>query len=277
MNFYYFHIGDYVAHTLHLSLEEDLIYRRLLDRYYITEKPLPLDLAALGRLIRLPADKRDLLEPILAEFFTRTDEGWRNKRADDEIAEMLMKQEASEEREEGKQTRLQRFRLQRAEMFQALQVRGIHPSWNIPMGELRRLFEANKTGPETPPETLFPPNEETAPETAPETTSNAPATTLPVTSTSTSTSKKEPPSGVQGGAKKASKKCPVDFEVSAELTSWAAEKVPGLDTAYETEKFLDYTFATARTDWPATWRQWMRKAYESSASNVLPINPARRV
>ena len=37
MNFFPFHIGDYAAHTKHLSLLEDLTYRRLLDLSDINE------------------------------------------------------------------------------------------------------------------------------------------------------------------------------------------------------------------------------------------------
>ncbi|NDH69342.1 MAG: DUF1376 domain-containing protein, partial [Gammaproteobacteria bacterium] len=33
MHYYQFHIGDYKSHTHHLSLLEDLAYRRLLDFY----------------------------------------------------------------------------------------------------------------------------------------------------------------------------------------------------------------------------------------------------
>ena len=40
MNYYPFHIGDYASHTRHLTLMEDLAYRRLLDLYYLHERPL---------------------------------------------------------------------------------------------------------------------------------------------------------------------------------------------------------------------------------------------
>ena len=50
MNYYPFHLGDYAAHTAHLEPMEDLAYRRMLDLYYRTEKPLPLDTAEIARL-----------------------------------------------------------------------------------------------------------------------------------------------------------------------------------------------------------------------------------
>ena len=40
MHYYSFHIGDYMSHTRHLSLIEDLAFRRLLDFYYLHEQPI---------------------------------------------------------------------------------------------------------------------------------------------------------------------------------------------------------------------------------------------
>lgn len=39
MNYYQFHVGDYAAHTRNLGLLEDLAYRRMLDAYYVNERP----------------------------------------------------------------------------------------------------------------------------------------------------------------------------------------------------------------------------------------------
>ena len=83
MHYYQFHIGDYAAHTRHLSLIEDLAYRRLLDLYYMTEKPIFTETAA--RLIGMREYGQEVL-CVLVEFFTETDEGFINKRADHEIA-----------------------------------------------------------------------------------------------------------------------------------------------------------------------------------------------
>lgn len=51
MNYYPFHIGDYASATRHLSWDEDAAYRRLLDLYYTTEKPIPLDERSVFRLL----------------------------------------------------------------------------------------------------------------------------------------------------------------------------------------------------------------------------------
>lgn len=90
MNFYPFHIGDYTLHTGHLSLEEDLAYRRLLDLYYITEKPITPDTDRAARLIRM-ADHKQAVADVLGEFFLKTDEGYVSKRADAEIAKYQAK------------------------------------------------------------------------------------------------------------------------------------------------------------------------------------------
>lgn len=57
-----------------------------------------------------------------------------------------------------------------------------------------------------------------------------------------------------------SRKCPATFVVTDELRQWAAQEFPGLNVDAETATFRDHTFATARTDWAGTWRNWMRKA-----------------
>jgi uncharacterized protein YdaU (DUF1376 family) len=80
---YKFHLGDYITHTTHLSDAEDLAYRRLLDLYYMSEKPIPLDTQAVSRKIRLDLD---ITESVLSEFFEITDEGYQNIRCDAEIA-----------------------------------------------------------------------------------------------------------------------------------------------------------------------------------------------
>lgn len=94
MNYYPFHIGDYASATRHLSWDEDLAYRRLLDVYYTTEKPLPGDLRQVCRLVLATTDaQREAVEVVLAEFFELTDDGWMSARADVEIATMRDKQQ----------------------------------------------------------------------------------------------------------------------------------------------------------------------------------------
>ena len=83
MFYYQFNIGDYLKHTAHLSPLEDIAYRRLLDIYYDTETPIPTDIPRVSRRLRIDPDTIKL---VLDEFFEYTDSGYRNKRADGEIA-----------------------------------------------------------------------------------------------------------------------------------------------------------------------------------------------
>jgi uncharacterized protein YdaU (DUF1376 family) len=86
MNFYPFHIGDYMSHTRHLSETEDLAYRRLLDYYYLHEKPLEEDPTCVARLINMRSTASEV-ESVLEEFFEfKAGVGWVNPRADAEIA-----------------------------------------------------------------------------------------------------------------------------------------------------------------------------------------------
>jgi uncharacterized protein YdaU (DUF1376 family) len=82
MHYFSFHIGDYASHTRHLTLIEDLAYRRLLDLYYSSEKPIIPEQAA--RLVGMREQAQEVLA-ILQEFFTETERGFINKRADIEI------------------------------------------------------------------------------------------------------------------------------------------------------------------------------------------------
>lgn len=87
LNYYEHHLGDYLRDTAHLSLVEDAIYRRLLDQYYIRERPLPLSVDECCKLARTRGDKeRDAVEYVLHSFFSREADGFHQARADAEIA-----------------------------------------------------------------------------------------------------------------------------------------------------------------------------------------------
>ena len=85
MHYYQFNIGDYKSHTEHLSEMEDLTYRRMLDWYYLHEKPLPPDYGEIARLIRMRSHI-DCIAVVLHEYFDITDDGWIHHRANAEIA-----------------------------------------------------------------------------------------------------------------------------------------------------------------------------------------------
>ncbi len=85
--------------TRHLSLIEDIAYRRLLDLYYDTEKPLDLNIDILVRLIGLK-DYKTETQQILSEFFSETKKGYIQKRVQKELGKYAAKATAA--RENGK-------------------------------------------------------------------------------------------------------------------------------------------------------------------------------
>lgn len=82
MRYYQFHIGDYKSHTHHLSLIEDLAFRRLLDYYYLHETPIKQ--SDIARQIGMREHEQEVLT-VLNEFFISTDNGFINPRADSQI------------------------------------------------------------------------------------------------------------------------------------------------------------------------------------------------
>jgi uncharacterized protein YdaU (DUF1376 family) len=84
MHYYQLNIGDYLSHTKHLDLMEDLAYRRLLDLYYLHERPLNSGIASVARQIGM-RDHENEVKSVLEEFFHLSDDGWINDRANKEI------------------------------------------------------------------------------------------------------------------------------------------------------------------------------------------------
>lgn len=90
MNYYKRHLGDYAKDTRHLSLLEHGAYCLLLDYYYSTEKPIPDD-----RCERIAGARTEeeiaAVRSVLKEFFIKDGDVWRNKKADEVIAEAASK------------------------------------------------------------------------------------------------------------------------------------------------------------------------------------------
>jgi uncharacterized protein YdaU (DUF1376 family) len=82
MHYYQFHIGDYKSHTHHLTVLEDIAYRRLLDHYYLHEAPIKQ--RDIARQIGMRDHEQEVLS-VLNEFFVSTDKGFVSARADEEI------------------------------------------------------------------------------------------------------------------------------------------------------------------------------------------------
>lgn len=79
---YPFHAGDYLKDTAHLTDDEDLTYRRMIDFYYDREGPLSDDVNLIARKVRCPVNT---VSAILGEFFVKDADGWHQPRCDREI------------------------------------------------------------------------------------------------------------------------------------------------------------------------------------------------
>lgn len=141
MHYFEHHIGDYAAATSHLSLVEDAVYSRMLRRYYLTEAPLPADWMQVARLSGARTDDElSAVKAVLAEFFVLTDEGYRQKRADLEIAEFHARQVGKAEERSNEAERKRRYRERRSGLFEQLRGMGIVPAFDTPTDELVRLL-----------------------------------------------------------------------------------------------------------------------------------------
>ena len=82
MHYYQHHIGDYRAATAHLTNDEDLAYRRLLDMYYDTEQKISTDTEWVARRIRMDVT---VVESVLVDMFQEDEDGWFHSRCEREI------------------------------------------------------------------------------------------------------------------------------------------------------------------------------------------------
>lgn len=98
MHYYSFHVSDYIHDTAHLSNDEDLAFRRLLDLYYTQEKPIPNKTHEVARRIRM-GKKVDAVQTVLKEFFLFSQEHdfWYHKRCDETITAYQAKAERNRE------------------------------------------------------------------------------------------------------------------------------------------------------------------------------------
>lgn len=94
VNYYEHHLGDYARDAGKLSMLRDGAYFRLMGVYYGRELPLPLDLAECFDLAGCASQaERDAVEYILKRFFFRGEDGYHQKRCDEEIARFKAKSE----------------------------------------------------------------------------------------------------------------------------------------------------------------------------------------
>ena len=94
MHYYQHNIADYRKDTTHLSLLEHGVYHQLIDQYYLTEQPIPLDETKLYRLMSARSeDEKTAIQNVLEDFFVKTEDGYIHKRCDIEIEAYQTKSE----------------------------------------------------------------------------------------------------------------------------------------------------------------------------------------
>ena len=98
MHWYKFNIADWSLATSHLSAVEEATYFRLINYYYDTEKPIPLETGQVMRRLRIETEQ--VLSSVLQEFFTRTSKGFVHARCELELAEY--RENASSSRSNGR-------------------------------------------------------------------------------------------------------------------------------------------------------------------------------
>jgi uncharacterized protein YdaU (DUF1376 family) len=71
---------------------------------------------------------------------------------------------------------------------------------------------------------------------------------------------------------RASRMVPEDFRVTDDMRLWAKQEGLDADLDAETRIFLDHEFEKPKSNWPATWRNWIRNAekYHSKTNGSKP-------
>lgn len=91
MNWYKFSVAEYRAQTAHLIDSEDLAFRRLLDWYWLSEKPIPADeVAAITKLDVAESER------VLQEFFELQDSCYHLPWLDKELVKRQARAEVSQ-------------------------------------------------------------------------------------------------------------------------------------------------------------------------------------
>lgn len=237
MHYYKHHIGDYDSATAHLTWSEDMAYTRILRLYYRNDGVLPACEKAVCRLIRATSkEERLAVDTVLNEFFVKTESGWKNKRADKEIEAYQAR--AEKNREHGK--------------------KGGRPrktETKIVSGENQNGFEQ---------ETQMVSEKKPTKNQEPLTINQEPLTNL----------ESNPPSA---DADRKRNGCRLPDDWMPDVVFAVGAGMSELDALTESERFRDYWRSVAgakgrKSDWHATWRNWVRRAVESKPP-FKPNNP----
>ena len=245
MHFYKFHIGDYMSHTRHLSLLEDLAYRRLLDFYFLHEQPIKHRDAA--RQIGMRDHEEDVLT-VLNEFFLSTDDGFVNPRANKEIEEYKAHQGTS----------AYGAFIRDNQSLKAVVQKDVYIQ-HFTNGTLDTYIKTLRT--------------QDVPIMSTSSIHDATNNHKPLTINH------KPIKENKRGSRLAS-----GWFLTKAMGDWATQERPDLDVRQVAEQFKDYWVAQAgqkgvKLDWDATWRNWVRNTkavkpnpYDVGRLTVAPSN-----
>ena len=139
MNYYERHLGDIAKDTAHLSALEFGIYDLLMDRYYASEKPIPL--SDIFRIARARTkEEKSSAEYVVSEFFQEHDGCIFHKRIDAEIEKYHEKKPKREKEKADAAERQKRARDRRVSLFEALRERGVVPHIKTTTTDLERMI-----------------------------------------------------------------------------------------------------------------------------------------
>lgn len=91
MDWYPFNPTEFRRDTYHLSAAADGIYRRLIDEYMVTGKPLPDNDSALAGIGRVTAEEWAVHRDVVRAFFRANNGKLQHKRCDNELHAQRMR------------------------------------------------------------------------------------------------------------------------------------------------------------------------------------------
>jgi uncharacterized protein YdaU (DUF1376 family) len=229
MHYYKFNIADWSLGTGHLSLVEEAIYFRLINHYYDSESPIPLETQSVFRRLRMGSESV-IAQQIIEEFFTKTEKGFVHDRCDTILKEY--KKTAKNNRSNG--------------------AKGGRPKG----GAASEITQPKPSGlsPETQEEPKYNPNQE------PLTINQEPLTSLVITPLATP---KKLSRRLPDDWKPTREYWDEALLIKNDLTQdWFALVAHKFKDYWIAKSGKDAT----KVDWLATWRNWIRREVENAKS-----------
>ncbi|MBV8060494.1 MAG: DUF1376 domain-containing protein [Alphaproteobacteria bacterium] len=263
MHSYQYHIGDMRSGTIHFTRLMRWLYRDMMDAYYDSELPLPLEVDEICHMIGaidqdgevIDKDRQAVMRVLKAKFTQEVD-GYHHHRIDAALTAYREAGRDQDERRENERLRQQLYRQRRSAIFTQLREEfDVIPKYDTPMSELQNILDEcvniaqNKDKQDSHTSVTRDKQERTEPETA--ITSNRKPVTV----------NQEPE---EQSANKAGRGCrlPENWHPGEEGTAFCKANRPDLRPSEVARKFYDYWRAVPgakgrKLDWMATWRNFV--------------------